>query len=92
MKSNEDGAADLLPQYFRFLNKKAVDPLCLLLGDLESAKWRRVVCDCLVELCRDEIQPLTKHLSASNSSLFPISSMSLEESGIPAPRNISCIS
>ena len=69
MKGNEDGAADLLPQYFRFLNKKAVDPLCLLLGDLESAKWRRVVCDCLVELCRDEIQPLTKHLSASNSLL-----------------------
>ncbi|OGP87588.1 MAG: hypothetical protein A2157_13725 [Deltaproteobacteria bacterium RBG_16_47_11] len=50
-------------QYLRLLTKQAIDPLCLLLGKVESGKWRRMICDRLAEFSQEEIQPLTKYLS-----------------------------
>jgi HEAT repeat protein len=69
MKDNGEMDPEPIFQYFRLLPKQAIDPLCLLLGDLESGKWREVVCDFLTELFREEIQPLTKFLSDCNPIL-----------------------
>ncbi len=66
MKNGEEGDSGLTLQYLRFLTKQAVDPLCLLLGELTSGKWRKVICDYLAELSREEIQPVTKLLSNPN--------------------------
>jgi len=69
MKTNGERNQDSILQYLSFLTKQAIDPLCLLLGELESGKWRKAICDVLVELCREEIQPLTKYLKDPNSFL-----------------------
>ncbi|MGB9627854.1 MAG: HEAT repeat domain-containing protein [Thermodesulfobacteriota bacterium] len=69
MKSNGELNQDSILQYLTFLTKKAIDPLCTLLGELESGKWRKAICDVLVELSREEIQPLTKFLKDPNSFL-----------------------
>jgi len=66
MKGNGEVHAETILEYFRFLTKQAVEPLCLLLGELESGKWRKTICDQLTELCRGDIQPLNKFLSAPN--------------------------
>lgn len=60
-----DGVADKesIQQYLQLLTKQAIVPLCQLLGDLESGKWREALCDRLAHLCREEIQPLIKFLS-----------------------------
>jgi HEAT repeat protein len=70
MKGN--GAVDKEPihQYLQLLTKQAIVPLCQLLGELESGKWREAVCDLLVKLCREEIQPLTKFLSSPSPFLI----------------------
>ena len=34
-----------------------------MLGQLESGKWRRMICDRLAELCQAEVQPLMPYLS-----------------------------
>jgi HEAT repeat protein len=39
------------------------------LGELESGKWRKTICDQVVELSRGEIQPLSKFLSDPNPLL-----------------------
>ncbi|MGZ3614361.1 MAG: HEAT repeat domain-containing protein [Thermodesulfobacteriota bacterium] len=66
-----DGEADSGPvlQYLRFLTKQAVEPLCLLLGELESGKWRKVICEHLVEVAGGEIQLLIKFLADRNPFL-----------------------
>jgi hypothetical protein len=69
MKSNGEVESDSIHQYLRFLTKQAIDPLCHLLGDLESGKWRKVVCDHLAEVSQTDIQPLSKFLSDQNSFL-----------------------
>jgi hypothetical protein len=69
MKGNGEADSESILQYLRLLTKQAVDPLCQLLGELESGKWRKAVCDHLVELSREEIQPLTKFLSDPNPFL-----------------------
>ena len=66
MKGNGEAPSEAILDYLRFLTKQAVEPLCLLLGELESGKWRKVICDKLIKLCREEIQPLSKFLSATN--------------------------
>jgi hypothetical protein len=66
MKGNGESESESIAQYLRILTKQAVDPLCHLLGELDSGKWRRVVCDHLAELCREDIQPLCKFLSNPN--------------------------
>ena len=70
IKGNGEGNEESILSCLRFLTKQAIEPLCLLLVELESEKWRRTVGDVLVELSKEEIQPLTKFLSHSNSSLI----------------------
>ena len=69
MKGNGEVHSEPILEYLRFLTKQAVEPLCLLLGELESGKWRKTICDQLTKLCRGEIQPLSKFLSAPNPLL-----------------------
>ncbi len=53
-------------RYLRLLTHKAIDPLFDLLGNLDSGKWRREICDIILELSRKDITPLIKYLSHSN--------------------------
>jgi hypothetical protein len=69
MKGDGEVKSDPILQYFQFLTKQAIEPLCLLLGELESGKWRKTICDHLTELAREEIQPLSKFLSDGNPVL-----------------------
>ena len=69
MKGNGEVHSEPILQYLRFLTKQAVEPLCLLLGELESGKWRKTICDQVAELSREEIQPLSKFLSDRNPFL-----------------------
>ncbi len=62
MRGNGEASSEPILQYLRFLTKQAVEPLCLLLGELESGKWRKVVCEHLVDLARGETQLLCKFL------------------------------
>jgi hypothetical protein len=66
IKGNGEVHSEPIQQYLRFLTKQAIEPLCLLLGELESGKWRRTICDQLAELSKEEIQPLVKFLSDQN--------------------------
>jgi len=67
IKGNGEQETESILKYLRLLTKQAAEPLCHLLGELDSGKWRRVVCDHLAELCREDIQPLCKFLSDPNS-------------------------
>lgn len=69
MKGNGEDQTEAILQYLRLLTQKAVEPLCILLGKLDSGKWRKAVCDALEDLCRGEIKPLIPFLSDSNSFL-----------------------
>jgi hypothetical protein len=69
MKGNGEVKSEPILQYFQFLTKQAVEPLCILLGELESGKWRKAICDQLTELSREEIQLLSKFLSDHNPLL-----------------------
>jgi len=69
MKGNGEVHSETILEYLRFLKKQAVEPLCVLLGELESGKWRKTICSQLTELCRKEIQPLGKFLSDHNPLL-----------------------
>jgi hypothetical protein len=69
MKGNGEVESELILQYFRHLTKQGVEPLCQLLGELDSGRWRKVVCDRVAELCREDIQPLSKFLSDRNPLL-----------------------
>ena len=69
LKDNGEADDESIQQYFQFLTKQAIDPLCALLENLESAKWRKAVCDRLAELTQTEVQPLARYLSAPNPFL-----------------------
>jgi len=69
IKGNGEVHSEPILKYLRFLTKQAIEPLCLLLGELESGKWRRVICDQIAALSREEIQPLIKFLSDHNPFL-----------------------
>ncbi len=69
MRGNGNADSESILQCLQFVTKEAVSPLCNLLRELESARWRQVVCDRLAELCRDEIKPLTQFLSDRNPFL-----------------------
>jgi HEAT repeat protein len=69
MKGNGEVQSEPILQYLRSLTKQAIQPLCLLLGEVDSGKWRKVICDQLVELSQEEIQPLSKFLSDQNPFL-----------------------
>ncbi len=70
MKSNKEVSQDSILQYLQFLKKKAIDPLCALLGEMESGKWRKAICDVLVKLSQEDIQPLINYLKDSNPFLI----------------------
>jgi HEAT repeat protein len=63
MKEKGEAKVDSILHYFRFLTKQAAEPLCRLLGGLESGKWRKMICDQVVELSGGEIQPLIPFLA-----------------------------
>ena len=69
MEEKGEGKAESILQYFRFLTNQAVEPLCLLLAELESGRWRKVICDQVVVLSRGEIQPISKFLFYPNALL-----------------------
>jgi HEAT repeat protein len=70
MKGNGEVQSEPILQYLRSLTKQAIQPLCILLGEVESGKWRKAICDQLVELSQqEEIQPLSKFLSDRNPFL-----------------------
>lgn len=84
MRGGEEMDPTPILQYFQLLTKEAIDPLCLLLGGIESAKWRKVVTDLLIELSREDIQPLTKFLADRNSILVRQILSILEKVGHPS--------
>lgn len=69
MLGNGETNFESILQYLPFLTDKAILPLCLLLGELESPKRKKVVSDLLVILAREDITPLLKFLSDRNSLL-----------------------
>jgi hypothetical protein len=69
MLGNGETNSESILQYLPFLTDKAILPLCLLLGELESPKQKKVVSDLLVILAREDITPLLKFLSDRNSLL-----------------------
>jgi len=66
MKGNGEVLSEPTLQYLRFLTPQAVEPLCHLLSELESGKWRKAICDRLAELSREEIEMLSKFLVDPN--------------------------
>lgn len=52
-----------LQAYLRLLPRRAVEPLCDLLGELNHRKARRIVCDALVDLIGGDIEPLARRLA-----------------------------
>ncbi len=66
MRGSEEMNPEPILQYLQLLTKEAIGPLCQLLRGLESPKWKKVVTDHLIELSREDIQPLTKFLSDRN--------------------------
>ncbi|NWG03133.1 MAG: HEAT repeat domain-containing protein [Syntrophaceae bacterium] len=66
MKGNADVLSEPILHYLRFLTQQAVDPLCHLLNELESGKWRKAICDRVAELSREGIETLGKFLSDPN--------------------------
>jgi len=71
MKGNGEAhsESDSILEYLRLLTMQAVEPLCLLLARWRSGKWRKTICDRLIALCREGIQPLSKFLSDDNPML-----------------------
>ncbi|MCX8118885.1 MAG: HEAT repeat domain-containing protein [Desulfobacterota bacterium] len=58
--------AEAILQYLRLLTPKSVEPLCLLLGKLESGRWRKAICEVIAHLAQTDLQPLIKFLSDPN--------------------------
>lgn len=69
MVRNEEVDSEAVHQYLRLLSPKSVEPLCHLLGRLESGKWRRAICEALVHLSQADIHHLVKFLSDPNPFL-----------------------
>ncbi len=66
MKNNGEVHTEFILHYLRLMTKQAIEPLCQLLGELESGKWRKFICEHLIELSQEDIQPLAKFLSNPN--------------------------
>lgn len=69
MKGNGGVDSEAILQYLRLVTPKGIEPLCHLLGKVESGKWRKAICDVLTALSRGEIKPLVKFLSDPNPFL-----------------------
>jgi hypothetical protein len=83
MRGGEEMDPKPILQYLQLLTKEAIAPLCHLLVGLESSKWRKVVTDLLIELSREDIQPLTKFLADRNSIVVRQILSILEKVGHP---------
>jgi hypothetical protein len=66
MKGDGDALSKPTLQYLSFLTPQAIEPLCHLLKELESGKWRKAICDRLAELSPEEIETLSKFLVDPN--------------------------
>ena len=84
MRGGEEIDPKPILQYLQLLTKEAIAPLCHLLVGLESSKWKKVVTDLLIELSRDDIQPLAKFLSDRNSLVVRQILSILEKIGNPS--------
>jgi len=84
MKGNGEVSSEPIQQYLQSLTQQAVEPLCHLVGELESGKWRRTICDQLVEISRGEIETLSKFLTDPNSLLVCHILYILEKIGNPS--------
>lgn len=87
MKSNGEVEPESIHQFLQFVTKQAIEPLCHLLGNLESGKWRKMVCDHLAEISQTDIQPLSKFLTNQNSFLVCHILYVLGKIGHPATLN-----
>ena len=70
MQGNGELPAESIVRYFPFLTKQAIQPLCVLLGELGPGKWEKLISDHLATLCKEDIQPLTRFLSERNPVLL----------------------
>jgi hypothetical protein len=70
MKQNGEIHTEFILHYLRQVTTKAVEPLCELLGNLESGKWRKALCERLAELSQEDIQPIAKFLLTPNPVLL----------------------
>jgi hypothetical protein len=84
MRGNEEMDPNPILQYLQFLTQEAIVPLFRLLGELESAKWKKIVTDRLIDLSREDIQPLAKFLSDRNPLLVRQILSILEKIGHPS--------
>jgi uncharacterized protein YlzI (FlbEa/FlbD family) len=84
MRGSEEMNPEPILQYLQLLTKEAIGPLCQLLRGLESPKWKKVVTDHLIELSREDIQPLTKFLSDRNPLMVRQILSVLEKIGDPS--------
>ena len=83
MKQSDDVNTEFILHYLRLVTKQAIEPLCELLGDLESGKWRRAVCERLAELSQEDIQSVAKFLATPNPVLVSHILYILGKSGHP---------
>jgi hypothetical protein len=70
MQRNNEADWEPINQYFQLVTPNAIDPLCLLLRGLEIKRWRKVIRERLVEFCKEEVKPLEKFLSDSDTSFI----------------------
>lgn len=63
INENTGISSDLIHQYLQFISNKAIEPLCLLLKEVRSGKWRKIISDKIAELCKGDINQLVKYLS-----------------------------
>jgi hypothetical protein len=84
LKGNGEVESESILQYLRFLTKQAIQPLCHLLGELKSEKWRKGICDALAELSQEDIYPLAKLLSDRNPVLVSSILYILKKIGHPS--------
>lgn len=61
--------SDAVHCYLGFLEKQAVDPLCRLLGEVGSPRWRNAISERILALCNEDIQPLVRYLGDPNPAL-----------------------
>lgn len=57
---------EALFSFLTMLNKNAIAPLASMVGALDQMKTRRLFCDVLAQLARDNIEPLLKKLNDNN--------------------------
>lgn len=66
MKGNGEVLSEPFLRYLQFLTRQAIEPLCHLLSELDSGKWRKAICDRLAEISQEEIETLCKFLTDPN--------------------------